>query len=162
MQYFWGLHPAQQHEFGYHHVRILLAELLVQGCGYNILAMTTKTSSNDHVVAGGSTDGPENASIALFVSWSRQQWFDYLDDLKTTVGLLFRQDSTTELGSTEDEDLADDTNVAKPDWVDNSLQPLCDMISMNAALAPIRPDLEAIVAGTATGIQSETALQDFV
>jgi hypothetical protein len=160
LQYFWGLHPAHDLEFGYHYVRIRLAELLVHGYDTGKFAKGT-IGDGDSDTASDEDGGGRPVEAEPFANWTRQQWIVLLEDLKETVELAFRRDTTVELADLEDDKLEDKTPTPFPEWLEEeALLPLKDAISICAVLAPIRTELEAVANGAATGLQDESILNE--
>jgi hypothetical protein len=145
------MHPARDMRFGYHYVRIRLAELMVEP----FEGEQSRASADDSVLL-----------TLPFANWTRERWYDYLEYVKETVKLALRQDATVELSRSDDEDLEDDTELPEPDWMDAVKPRVLDCISMNAALAPIRQELVELLEVAANDdrieLQDEASLQEFV
>jgi hypothetical protein len=153
------MHPARDLEFGYHFVRIRLAELLVEGFDSGL-----SSRSPDERSASASAD--EEAVASPFTNWTREQWHDYFELVEETVKLALRRDATVELSGPQDEYKEDDTEMPEPKWLGGTKQRLLDCIAMNAALAPIRQELVGLLEVAADDdridLQDEASFQEFV
>lgn len=135
-QYFWGIHPASDFLFGRLAVRIRLAELLVDSC-----------SSQPYIERkGGRKSAKANEENATkLVSWDRDKWSDFEDDLKRVATQLHRQDVKVVLmtdNAEEAEQLADSSVAEGRELFLPRLNRVLKMTQMQAAIAPIRTELE--------------------
>jgi hypothetical protein len=117
LKYFYGLHPSDQGvDFGRLHCRMLLAEWIV--------AVTSKS----------------------LVSWTREQWMDFNDDIHTALTALSRKDATAEYVFNENMyDQEDEETRRFGGKLAKRLDIVHQLIGIHAALAPIREKLEAAI-----------------